>query len=531
MMKEEIKMFKFVLLYFCENLVNASSWIGSRYLLTELKNIENLNVEFRPYKYEDVKTALKRLANEDNVIIGLSILQHNLEISEKFLELLPKNKKNMYVILGNIEPSMNPEYFLKNFEKVDSIIIGEGEKTLKEVCERIVKNKSLKNCEGIAYRDRGKIIFNPNRNLIENLDAQNNILFNRSAPTATTIHYIMGARGCLGNCSFCVDNVIYKMQPGKKNRTRSIENIVDEIEWLIKFRECKIINLYDSTFCEGKNNGKERLENLYYQMKSRKLWVILEINLRAEQINLETIDILESLKEVGLTTIFIGIESGNEEDLRLYNKIATVEENIKAISLLRKKKINIRYGFINFNPFSTIEKLRKNVRFLKETNLIVKKEEIESRLQLYSGAPILKKVIGAGLLAQGKDEPIRDAYAYKYVDEKIEKVYNQFQKYSDCIDVKLGDREIFNFQLYEHQFGNDKNIEKARCVYQQYVEKYSTLCLSLFEKILDDKVEDENYFMNQILEECKILQEYESEYYKYNFLLVKRLYEVNSIIW
>jgi hypothetical protein len=63
--------------------------------------------------------------------------------------------------------------------------------------------------------------------------------------------------------------------------------------------------------------------------------------------------------------VFIGIEAGNEYDLKVYNKKAVMEDNYKILSLMKEAGIYCSdFGFIMFNPYSTIENINKNFNFL-----------------------------------------------------------------------------------------------------------------------------------------------------------------------
>lgn len=528
---------RFTLIYFCENPTGASAWIGAGYLLESLQNITGLELYFKAYRYEQVQLAVSEMVNSGNDILGLSILQHNIVASKIFLESFSQFKGSTHVTVGNIEPSINPEYFLDQVSGVDSVIIGEGEITIRELCTRIIENRTLEGCKGIYYKKGDKIICNQLRELIADLD---------SLPFPTrhysnddmTVRHIIGSRGCLGNCSFCVDNAIYKKQPGKKNRIRSITNIVDEIEWLVKNKKTNFIDLYDSTFCSisnGENAGYERLSEFYSELNKRKIWVLFTINLRAEQITEETVKILKLLKRVGLSTVFIGVESGNVEDLKLYNKIATIEDNIEAIRLLRRNDINIRYGFINFNPYSTLDRLVKNVKFLKDSQIDITFSELTSRLQLYSGTPIVKKLAEDKLLLQKEDEPIVETYGYIYKQPIVEKIYRMLQICEQRIINNFGDIEQFNMQLYEHLLGNDATSSLCRECYRAYRKRLTEICIESFEIIINHIIEDEGVLRKRldknIVNWVKELEELEKKFNDAYYDVRIKLYELDEIIW
>ncbi len=78
---------------------------------------------------------------------------------------------------------------------------------------------------------------------------------------------------------------------------------------------------------------------------------------------------LNGLKEYGCTAVELGIENGSNNVLNRYKKFTTVEENVKAIKMLRESKINIGIGFIMFDRYTSINEVKENLSFFKENEL------------------------------------------------------------------------------------------------------------------------------------------------------------------
>ncbi len=68
--------------------------------------------------------------------------------------------------------------------------------------------------------------------------------------------------------------------------------------------------------------------------------------------------------------MFLGVESGSQRSLVKFRKYTTVEDNKNAINILRKYGIEPNYGFIMFEPDSTLADIRKNFEFLKEMKML-----------------------------------------------------------------------------------------------------------------------------------------------------------------
>ena len=66
--------------------------------------------------------------------------------------------------------SFLPVQTLKECEYVDVVVKGEGEATIKELIEAIERRKTLKDVKGITFRKGNRIVDNPARSFIRNID-------------------------------------------------------------------------------------------------------------------------------------------------------------------------------------------------------------------------------------------------------------------------------------------------------------------------------------------------------------------------
>jgi len=73
---------------------------------------------------------------------------------------------------------------------------------------------------------------------------------------------------------------------------------------------------------------------------------------------------IRNLKRAGLRKVYIGIESGVNRSLGMFNKRMNREKNANALKLLEEEEIFVEIGFIGFDPFTTIEEFSENVEFL-----------------------------------------------------------------------------------------------------------------------------------------------------------------------
>ncbi|MDD5237011.1 MAG: cobalamin-dependent protein, partial [Candidatus Omnitrophica bacterium] len=125
--------------------------------------IKGLNTFFN---YE--KNLLTKIKNYDPKIVAFSVLSSTypwaLNLARKI-----KSFSSAHIIFGGIHPSSAPEEVISQ-ECVDSIAIGEGEFAILELANSLKHNKVDYAIKNIWFKDRDRIIRNPLRPYIEDLD-------------------------------------------------------------------------------------------------------------------------------------------------------------------------------------------------------------------------------------------------------------------------------------------------------------------------------------------------------------------------
>lgn len=215
----------------------------------------------------------------------------------------------------------------------DFLVRGEGEITASEVFGRISRGEDWHDVPGIAYLNDGKPVLNPMPPLVEDLDSLPFPARDELAQmTPKMPALISGSRGCYHRCAFCSIHSFYGLHGGRAPRYRSPANILDEIEKVISQTGVREFVFSDDNFIGPGVKNRERVLRIIDEMKARKLDFTFTIECRVDEADEE---ILRMLKEVGLTRVFLGVESGVQRQLDTYNKKITVEQSRRAIELIR----------------------------------------------------------------------------------------------------------------------------------------------------------------------------------------------------
>jgi len=145
-------------------------------------------------------------------------------------------------------------------------------------------------------------------------------------------------RGCPYDCVFCTVHIVM----GKKWRSRSPENVVDEIEQLIQTYRIRQIDFYD----ENMTLDKKRMENICDLIVERKLDVdwYTPNGVRADTLDL---NLLRKMKKSGCKRIRVAPESGVQRVVdQIVKKNQKLTEVEKAVVLAKKVGIKVGCFFV-----------------------------------------------------------------------------------------------------------------------------------------------------------------------------------------
>ncbi|RME55541.1 radical SAM protein [Candidatus Woesearchaeota archaeon] len=245
--------------------------------------------------------------------------------------------------------------------KIDIIIKGEMDQTTVNVIEALSKDAALDDIKGICFRKNGKIVNNPDAELIKNLDslpfADRDLIphswYTEGYVTDKPFTFIMGSRGCPQRCAYCLWPTVYFKN---RLRLRSIKNIVDEIEWLIKKYGMKEIFFDDDTL----NVTTSRVKELSNEIIKRGIKIKWSCSMRMDNVDEE---MLRLAKKSGCKLICYGAESSSQETLDRINKNLKVEQIIKTVKLTKKAKILAHLNFMIGFPWETREDIEDCINF------------------------------------------------------------------------------------------------------------------------------------------------------------------------
>lgn len=388
----------------------------------------------------DSSEVVKKIVLSEYALIGIAtssflLIREAMEIAQKIKHL----NQEIHITVGGHFATFSHREILESTVCINSVVRGEGEITIYKLYHSIINKIRLDTIDGITFRRiNGEIIVNNPSELIANLDSipwperdTLSILMQNKHPWPTQL---TTSRGCYANCSFCDIRAF----SGTLWRARSVTDIVDEIEYLQKNYGSNCFRFTDDEFIGPKPYGPMRAFEFANEVIKRGLKVKFMIDARAHMVEEKLFTIL---KEAGVIDCLIGIESGVDRILKLYNKGVSVRTNENAIRILHKLHISLNLAFIMFDPRMTFDELIQNYNFLSE-NKIITVDSLRSWIWPLEGTP-LKKV----LVQQGLVEVIGfDEFKFNFLDPKVQNVYSIIEKCS-LLAFEL-ERTIFRLKIH-----------------------------------------------------------------------------------
>ncbi len=379
----------------------------------------------------------------DPIIVGITATTATIKKSLKYIKNIKKFFPNVLTVIGGSHSTFAPIETLNEEPALDIVSIGESEETLVEIAEKyfINENKAyFSDIKGIVYREdyinHGNMEDDENRDvkikiteprpLIEDLDklplpARHLVPF-KSYKLSNQSGGMITSRGCPFSCNYCSSSLMM----GKKFRTRSPENVVNELEELTCKYGLKEIAFLDDIF-----------------MLNKKRAILIADEIKNEDIDVEfvassrvnTVDksLLESLRDVGMKTLYCGVESGSQRVLDLMGKGITLQQAQNAFKTAKKVGIDIIGSFILGYPGETAKEMDETIDFSIKLNPDYSQYSI---LTPFPGTPIHSQLSQDDLLETdewNRYNVLQSVIKYeklglskKLVERKLAKAYLKF---------------------------------------------------------------------------------------------------------
>lgn len=243
------------------------------------------------------------------------------------------------VIIGGVHASFMAEEALQH---ADYVIRKEGEAALLELLSSLNgEGPGLDEIGNLLYLKDGKVVRNPGRKLIDNLD--NNPVPDFSLVAGKLkglILPLITSRGCPFECNFCC---VIKMF-GRGYRFKSVNRVLQEIKELLRQKPASIF-IADDNFAANIPRAKRLLHGIIKMIKCgevKKFRWTAQVRVDAAKDE----ELVALMSEAGCRRVYIGFESLDNEVLKKMRKKQRKSDIVAAIRMFHSFDIQIHGMFI-----------------------------------------------------------------------------------------------------------------------------------------------------------------------------------------
>lgn len=315
--------------------------------------------------FEDQKNKLIE-AKPDVIAIYCNLMTKlNVLPLMKFIKSTSDFKKSK-IVLGGPEPPFYSEEFLN--AGADIIVEGEGEITMKELCEELsMPEADLSKINGIIFKnEKGVIVKNPAREKVKDIDElpmpdRESINLNLYLDTWKNAHGYSSVsmntmRGCPYTCRWCSHSVY-----GVSYRRRSPEKTVEEIKYITEKYNPDMFWFVDDVFTVS----HKWLNHVCKLLKEQNITIKFECISRSDRLDEE---VLKTLKDMGCFRLWIGAESGSQKVLELMDRRVDAVKTREIIKLTRSYGIEAGTFIMLGYPGEKKQDIYETVNHLKDSN-------------------------------------------------------------------------------------------------------------------------------------------------------------------
>lgn len=324
-------------------------------------------------------------------IVGMTVLTDYWTRAKHISEIIKENLNDFLFVIGGVHVTVQPEKSIHELD-ADIGVIGEGEYTMLNICRHADRESGWHDTAGIVFKDlNGHTVRTKPRPYIQDLNelphpARHLLNFEEYLipPGIIRGHWsersttVMTSRGCPFNCIWCASNCTF----GRKVRYRSVDNILDEVELLVKEYAIDTVWFCDDTFTLLRDRIFEFCEKL------------LDRGIKISwgcQAHIKTADekMFRAMKKAGLVQLDFGVESGSDKVLKALRKNSDARSIKKAFEMARKAEVRTLATFMFGNPSETEVDIEATYNLAKE----IKPNFVSSFfLTPYPGTQLMKMI-------------------------------------------------------------------------------------------------------------------------------------------
>jgi anaerobic magnesium-protoporphyrin IX monomethyl ester cyclase len=309
--------------------------------------IEVLDCQTRALDWDGLHKYVERY--RPDIVASSSLATCNAYTTVRAVATAKAVNSSILTIVGGQHFTATANESLRNYPEIDTIVRGEGERTLVDLVKAVKNSKSLADVRGISFRRNGEIFHNPDQQLMANLDELPMPGYHFVEEHVRKYHFTMmagskiyalveGSRGCPHQCTFCSQ---WRHWRGTW-RSKSPSRIADEIEFCHTNYGVEFFWLTDDNFPLGPRAKQFCDELISRGISEEIMWFV---QARSDDIVNQS-GLLAKMRSAGNMWILTGAESGSEATLATMHKDISPEQTRNAVRLMKRNDIFAQATFI-----------------------------------------------------------------------------------------------------------------------------------------------------------------------------------------
>jgi anaerobic magnesium-protoporphyrin IX monomethyl ester cyclase len=292
-------------------------------------------------------------------------IANDLAVADDIKKTLPRA---LVVMVGPHVSAETAEVLLRS--SVDAVARREYDFTLRDLAAVLDRGGNLGDVLGLSYRADGRVIHNPDRPFIDDLDALPYVskVFKHHLRVEDYFYAhlqhpmvsLFTSRGCPAQCVWCMYPQVFY---GHEFRHRSPENIVGEFRYISEeLPQVREILIDDDTFTIKIPHVRRTCE-LLIEDGNRIPWTC---QVRVNNLDFETMRVM---KHARCRLVVAGFESGNSQILKNIKKGTTPGQGRQFTADARRAGLLVHGCFVAGQPGETRETLRQTLDYALSLDL------------------------------------------------------------------------------------------------------------------------------------------------------------------
>ena len=319
------------------------------------------------------------------------------------------------IILGGSGFTLMPALILQ-YLKADYGIVGEGEKGLVVLLERLSRHVPVEKLSGLIPDHSGQSIEEREAShSLDRLSQPDRDLFDLKAYLSRgAMGNLQTKRGCPFQCIYCT----YPLIEGKKIRLRAPGAVADEIETMVSIGLDHLF-FVDNNF----NYPPEQAQGICREIRSRRLSLRWTAYVNPGFISES---LVEDMKASGCRGLELGIDSASPRQLEALGKNFTLEAIRDAARICRQGDLPFCFSLLLGGPGETLDTVRETleqVQALEPTAVICM-----TGIRIFPGTRLAGLARQEGLIGRDWDPLQPTFYLSRAVEDSLQQVLKDFSR-------------------------------------------------------------------------------------------------------